>query len=229
MVVFLAPGQEFTAHVEPGAVRLLQFDDAECILRRLPPGRAGKVRSWAFQCVASRPTCDDFAELFATLSDLVGGKEPAPSGPAPKLSGELENRLAAWLTGFLVDVGGLTITLPAALSLAADSRCWLEQREMEDVALAQVAQAFGVSARWLQRCFSERWGQTPMDFIVIRRLARARARLAESDGTTVIGEVARECGFRNSGRFAVLYRTVYGESPSQTVASARYRRHPTAE
>jgi AraC-like DNA-binding protein len=224
-VVFLAPGHEYTARVEPGAMRLLQFD-ADIILRRLPPGRAGRVRSWAFQSVASRSPRDAFGEVFATIDDLVGGLEATASGAAPALPGAVESRLAAWLTDFLLDVGGLRVTVPAALSLAEDSRRWFEQHITEDVTVARAAHSLGISARWLQRCFTERWGQTPMEFVAARRLANARARLADSDAATVVEEVARQSGFGHPGRFAVRYRRVYGESPSQTVARARYRPRP---
>jgi AraC-like DNA-binding protein len=224
-VVFLAPGHEYTAHVERGAMRLLQFD-ADVILRRLPPGRAGRARSWTFRCAVLRSPQDECAELFATIDDLLGELEATASGAAPDLPGAVESRLAAWLTDVLLDVGGLFVTLPAALRLAEDSRRWLEQRITEDISAARLAHAFGVSARWLQRCFVERWGQTPMEFVAARRLALARARLTNPDGGTVIEEVARQSGFGHPGRFAILYRRLYGESPSQTVAKARYRPRP---
>lgn len=224
-VVFLAPGHEYTARVDPGVMRQLRFD-ADVILRRLPRGRAGRVRSWTFQCVASRRPGDESADVLAMIDDLVGGLEATASGAAVDLPGAVESRLVAWLTNFLLDVGGLRVTLPAALSLAEDSRRWLERRITEEVTVARAAHSFGVSARWLQRCFIGRWGQTPMDFVASRRLALARARLDDADGTTVVEEVARQSGFGHPGRFAILYRRVYGESPSQTVASARYRPRP---
>jgi transcriptional regulator GlxA family with amidase domain len=65
-----------------------------------------------------------------------------------------------------------------------------------------------------------------MEYVAARRLARARARLTDSDRAAVVAEVARQSGFGHPGRFAVLYRRVYGESPSQTVARARYRTRP---
>jgi AraC-like DNA-binding protein len=223
--VFLAPDHEYTARVDPGTMRLLQFD-ADLILHRLPTGRAGRVRSWTFQCASSRSRQDELAQVFATMDDLVGDLEATASGAATDLPDAVESRLAAWLPHFLLDVGGLRATVPAALSLAEESRRWFEQRIAEDVTVARAAHAFGVSARWLQRCFIERWGQAPMEFVATRRLARARARLTDSNLATVVEEIARQCGFGHPGRFAVLYRRVYGESPSQTVARARYRPRP---
>ncbi len=145
---------------------------------------------------------------------------------APRRTCRARWRAAEWLTDFLLDAGGLRATVPAAVSLAEDSRRWFEQRITEEVTVARASHAFGVSARWLQRCFIERWGQAPMEFVAARRLARTRARLTDSDRATVVEEVARQSGFSHPGRFAVLYRRVYGESPSQTVARARYRPRP---
>jgi transcriptional regulator GlxA family with amidase domain len=53
----------------------------------------------------------------------------------------------------------------------------------------------------------------------------ARAALRRSDSTTAsVADVAREYGFSEFGRFAVVYRTMFGETPSTTLRRARITR-----
>jgi len=53
---------------------------------------------------------------------------------------------------------------------------------------------------------------------MLQRLNAARAALRRADpSTTSVAEVARNHQFLELGRFAVTYRTTFGESPSTTL------------
>jgi AraC-like DNA-binding protein len=41
--------------------------------------------------------------------------------------------------------------------------------------------------------------------------------LAGSNGTATVSSIATRWGFAHTGRFAVLYRQTYGQSPHQTL------------
>ena len=62
----------------------------------------------------------------------------------------------------------------------------------------------------------------PIHYLWLRRMHLARRALAAatSDGLTVTG-VAADYGFGELGRFAVEYRTLFGESPSLTLKRSR--------
>ncbi|MBD9731624.1 MULTISPECIES: AraC family transcriptional regulator [unclassified Streptomyces] len=87
---------------------------------------------------------------------------------------------------------------------------------------ADVAAATGVSARTLQLHFLNNLGCTPSQYLRDLRLRGVRDELLHprSAGTTVT-EVASAYGFHNLGRFSSLYRSVYGESPSETLRGRR--------
>ncbi|MCW5251625.1 MULTISPECIES: AraC family transcriptional regulator [unclassified Streptomyces] len=83
---------------------------------------------------------------------------------------------------------------------------------------ADVAAAIGVSARTLQLRFLHDLGRTPSQYLRDIRLRAVRDALLypRADGTTVT-EAASAHGFFNLGRFSSLYKSVYGESPSETL------------
>ena len=54
--------------------------------------------------------------------------------------------------------------------------------------------------------------------MLLRRLKQARIALREADPTTAnVAEIARACGFTELGRFAGVYQSAFGETPSATL------------
>lgn len=106
---------------------------------------------------------------------------------------------------------------PAAERRAiASAKRFIEAHLAERLSVAAVAAAAGVSPRTLQAAFHSELGTTPTAYIRTRRLDRARADLAAARGTTVT-DVAVRWGISHLGRFAVEYRSRFGESPSETL------------
>ena len=66
-------------------------------------------------------------------------------------------------------------------------------------------------------------GATPMEFLRMCRLDRARTELLSSRGEHPVAEIAARCGFDHLSRFSVAYRKRFGESPRDTRARARKR------
>jgi len=67
-------------------------------------------------------------------------------------------------------------------------------------------------------CCAEFLGVSPMRYLLLRRLNKARSALRRADPSTMsVAEVARNHQFLELGRFAVTYRTTFGESPSVTL------------
>jgi AraC-like DNA-binding protein len=76
----------------------------------------------------------------------------------------------------------------------------------------------GVAERTLRMCCAEVLGISPTRYLLLRRLNRARAALRRADpSTATVAEVARNNQFLEFGRFAVTYRSIFGESPSTTL------------
>lgn len=103
--------------------------------------------------------------------------------------------------------------------VVAHSDEYLNDRWKEPVYLADLCQATGVSERTLRYAFQAIYGTSPNHYLKARRLAQARRLLREGNPAMTITAVAQSLGIWNPGRFAVEYRQMYGESPSQTLQS----------
>jgi AraC-like DNA-binding protein len=88
--------------------------------------------------------------------------------------------------------------------------------------LAELARAAGVGPRTLQHAFHRYVGMSPLSYLRDLRLSQAHDDLGQADPReTSVGEIAYRCGFTHLGRFAGVYRTRYGVSPSQTLHGRR--------
>jgi AraC-like DNA-binding protein len=78
--------------------------------------------------------------------------------------------------------------------------------------------AIGVPERTLRVCCAEFLGMSPTRYLLLRRLNMARSELRRANPATAsVAEIARIHQFQEPGRFAVTYRTVFGEMPSSTL------------
>jgi AraC-like DNA-binding protein len=78
--------------------------------------------------------------------------------------------------------------------------------------------AIGVPERTLRVCCAEFLGMSPTRYLLLRRLNMARSALRRANPATAsVAEIARIHQFQEPGRFAVTYRTVFGEMPSSTL------------
>lgn len=92
----------------------------------------------------------------------------------------------------------------------------------EDVAMADLCAAAGVSASALFRGFRRFRGTGPMAYLKEVRLERARSELERHEiGETTVTEIATKWRFYHLGRFAADYMRRFGESPSTTLRAAR--------
>ena len=91
----------------------------------------------------------------------------------------------------------------------------------QPVYLSDLCAAIGASDRTLQIGCQEQLGMGPRRYLWLRRMQHVRHALALADprGATVT-DIATAHGFWELGRFAVAYRSYYGESPSATLARA---------
>ncbi len=97
----------------------------------------------------------------------------------------------------------------------------IEYLRSEDTALVTVADlctAACVTERTLQYAFRENFGLSPLGFLHLRRYHAARRDLLASDcKMSTVQEIAQCNGFYQLGRFAVRYKSLFGESPSHTL------------
>lgn len=90
----------------------------------------------------------------------------------------------------------------------------------QPLALDDVAEAVGVSARALQYAFRRFRDTTPMAFLRQSRLERAHRDLQNARPGDTVTEIATRWGFTHFGRFSETYRARFGCTPRQTLRDA---------
>jgi AraC-like DNA-binding protein len=113
---------------------------------------------------------------------------------------EVERQLTALLP---VDEQGLLVN---------DLVAWLRDHAEVD-RVADLADAFGLGERTLQRLVLQRVGMTPKWLIQRRRLHDAVERLKA--GTTSLAEIAADLGYTDQAHFTQDFRTVTGMTPGR--------------
>ena len=89
--------------------------------------------------------------------------------------------------------------------------------------------AIGVPERTLRVCCTEFLGMSPTRYLLLRRLNMVRSALRRADPVTAsVAEIARSCQFLEPGRFAVTYRTIFGETPSSTLRQKSIKKYESA-
>ena len=91
---------------------------------------------------------------------------------------------------------------------------------MSPIRIEDICRYCGVGVRTLQRAFRDYFGYTISEQIKSIRLDQAFRNLkaaAPSDAT--VAEIAEGSGFTHLGRFSVMYRERFGESPNSTLRS----------
>jgi AraC-like DNA-binding protein len=95
---------------------------------------------------------------------------------------------------------------------------YIEEHVAEDIGVADVASAVYVTPRALQYIFRRHLDSTPMAYLRRVRLDHVHRDLVAGDrASTTVTATAARWGFAHVGRFAVLYRETYGQSPHVTL------------
>ena len=92
--------------------------------------------------------------------------------------------------------------------------------------LPELCDEIGVPERTLRLCCTEVLGMGPARYYQLRRLNMVRSALQRANpDTSSVAAIARDHHFLEPGRFAVAYRTLFGEMPSSTLRRNRTGTH----
>ena len=89
---------------------------------------------------------------------------------------------------------------------------YVDAHLVEAIDLGTLAREYGMSTFHFARLFKRRTGIAPHQFIIRRRMERARVLL--SDGDLSVSEVGFRCGFSQRSHFTSTFRRTFGVSPS---------------
>ncbi len=100
----------------------------------------------------------------------------------------------------------------------------LDQRYDEPISLEELSREVALSPYYLIRAFRHVYRQTPHQYLVGKRIARAKELLRNSDLS--ITEICVEVGFESLGSFSTLFRKAAGISPKAYRGSSQPGRRP---
>ncbi|MFC4942985.1 helix-turn-helix domain-containing protein [Pseudonocardia sp. GCM10023141] len=164
-------------------------------------GRA--VMSAGVMLDGNRPATRLLTSYLDTLSTAL--PELDQCGVSAARNATLELFIGAMRSG-----GDTPTTSMAQPALRAEIDRYIERHLLDATTPADVAAAHGVSVRTVNRIFNAT-GQTVGEVIRVRRLARAREELTDSDQP--VSSIAHRWGFSDPSHFTRSFKAHYGTSP----------------
>ncbi len=107
-------------------------------------------------------------------------------------------------------------SLPAARHLLR-AKDLADARFVEQVDVAELARAAGLSPAHFSREFRRAFGESPHAYLLTRRMERAAAMLRTTDSS--VADVCISVGLQSVGSFTTSFRRVYGMTPTAYRAS----------
>lgn len=128
---------------------------------------------------------------------------------------ELQNNLAEVITHLVVRsvISASGNTIPLYDRFEVDHTiAYMNSHFSEKITIEDLAERVNLSAGHFSKIFKLVTGETPIDFLNILRLQKARTMLM--DNVRNITEIALECGFQSSSYFSTCFLAKYKMTPS---------------
>lgn len=168
-----------------------------------------------------RPSARDRKRLLRIHAEAAHLAETKPRTLShPEVVRAMEQELVAVLITCLTNSEERveSATMRRAADIMALFEEMLANTPHQNWRLAELRTAAGVSDRTFRKYFAAFLGFSPDQYMRLRRLRLVRSAILSANGEgALIGDLARAGGFTEIGRFAVLYRSTFGETPSATL------------
>ncbi len=165
------------------------------------------------------PIEGDTERLHALRQAVVDLNARPELDPLGERVANVAARTMAWIGDALR--GGQPNRLRSARArhrVAKLARSFIEENYRNAIRLEDLCTVTGVEIRTLQRCFREYFALTTTDYVKMVRLEAACRHLAAADPAHAsVTQIALEHGFAHLGRFSIVYRERFGESPKETL------------
>jgi AraC-like DNA-binding protein len=166
----------------------------------------------------SRPGASRFQTLLRQACKLAETRQRLIENPevARALEQEMLHAMVNCVAGKQVDGPRLARKRHAAFMVHFEEE--LSNHVDQKLDMPTLCARIGVPERTLRVCCAEFLGVSSARYFLLQRLNRVRSALRRADSSkTTVAEVARNHQFLEPGRFAVMYRAAFGESPSDTL------------
>ena len=218
-VFFWAPGERFHARTTGtfhyGSVlfkpmELIKLAQLEALNLRLPS--SGWIARPARPLIRRLLRLHRRAEQAAAMApDLLRNQGCA---------GELERSLAQAMVNCLTaqDERAWRSSQPSHAEITNRFEDLVHADHQKSLSLSEVSREIGISGRLLRACCQQHLGMGPSQYLRLRRLNLSRRALLQADpADSTVRAISSRYAFDEPGRFSVVYRTLFGESPSATL------------
>ncbi len=171
-----------------------------------------------------RPSTRDMASLRRLHAQVCRLAETKPkllahTEVARAIEQGLIQTLVACLTAASIRADGPTKRRHARIMIRFEEV--LAEHMSEPLHTTELCELIGVTERTLRACCAEFLGMSPIRYVLLRRLSRARVALrdADPDGANLL-ELVRGFGFAELGRFEAAYQAAFSETPLATFERA---------
>lgn len=224
--VLVARAAELPEVWTPAGLDLLGISVDEALLERLSMAQNSTFR------VPAASAClvlgnDAARRVHAELVSLCGAIfDHDDSVVAPSVSSAVRQEWRDSLLQHLLDLfdtnDDVSPLSPTARKRLVDRACeYVLSRPDSPPSILELCSRVGASRRKLQYCFQDVLGTNPVSYLRAIRLNAVRRVLSESEQDVSVQHVAAQWGFWHMSRFALDYRQLFGEKPSDTRAIAR--------
>lgn len=193
--------------------------DAALLDREVQALLGSPLEHWRVHERVRVPHPGQYRRLNHTLFRCLDFCLQSPITAHPTGARRLENHL---LEAVISSIGcpPVQVLRPQRLYLAKLAEEYLRANADMPVSVGELCGITGINQRTLFLGFQERYGLSPMAYLKMLRLNRARRELLNAGPTTASATVTRlatKWGFFHLGRFSLEYRAMFGESPIETL------------
>jgi AraC-like DNA-binding protein len=150
-------------------------------------------------------------QLSKTAPDILGNPEVARA-----LGNELIQTIIMCASESTLVNGSVSNTNHSRIMAQFEDH--IEEHKTDSLYIADICTALRVSERTLRSSCQEQLDMSPIKYLWLRRMHLARRALRRSTSRmSTVTRIATSYGFWELGRFAVEYRSLFGESPSATL------------
>lgn len=224
-VMVFAEDSELNVRPSPGGWQWAVLLIPRAVLQREAMQRVGRElrlprEGWYSRAAAPRDALNLREGVFKVLQEAAGWQGVIPP---EQLALEAATLLGVFIDAVAASDGGPERRGQGNCSerrrdaIVRQAEAYLKSQLENSYDSGALSRHLGVGERQLERLFHDVYGHGPCHWHRLARLNLARSALRQAQGTVGVTEVATRFGFGHLGRFSVMYRDVFGESPRDTL------------